>query len=316
MEESGWIFSKIKSVLERAIRDAELTVFDIDSVVMAGGSSNMPVVRTFLKLLFQDKNFIFGSGEELIARGVGLVAGIIERNTDLKEIVMTDICPFSLGTNVENDSDYSKPYMHTIIARNNSLPCSKTATFYTSHDYQKVIDIMVLQGESIYADDNIKLGEFMLKVPPKKKGEVSVDVTFTYDINGVLVVDVLNKTNGTLTTKVISQKVKGDELNKEVANLKRLKLKTLEDKQNDIIKARLMAIYEMTTTYNRGMIGNLIKEYDYVLSNGNNRSVRNIREYINSMLDAYENSFENYDVFNIQYDDSYNYYNDGDTNDI
>ncbi len=312
MEESGWIFNKIKTVLERALRDAELTVLDIDSVVMAGGSSNMPVVRTFLNLLFQDTDLIFGSGEELIARGVGLIAGIIERNANLKEVIMTDICPFSMGINVENHADSSNPYMYTIIARNNSLPCSKTETFYTSYDYQTSLTVKVLQGENVYADDNIKLGEFHVKVPSKKKGEASIDVTFTYDINGVLIVDVLNNTNGQLETKVISQKLEGDELKKEVESLNKFKLKTADDKKNDITKARLMAAYEMATIYNREKIGNLLKDYEYELARGDNRSIRRIRKFIKALLDAYEKNLDDFDVFNPQFSDPQDRFDDDD----
>lgn len=314
MEESGWVFDKIKSILERALRDAELTVVDIGAVVMAGGSSNMPVVCTFLKILFPESDIIYGSGEELIARGVGLISSIIERKSDIKEVVMTDICPFSLGTNVVNESDDTNPYMYTIIARNNSLPCSKTKTFFTAHDFQGVITIKVLQGENPYADDNIKLGEFNIKVPPKKKGEASVDVTFTYDINGVLVVDVKNNQDGKIHTKVISQNLEGNELQKEVAYLKGIKLKAQDDIKNDVIKARLLSIYESAATYDRERIGSFIKQYDYYMANGTQRTIRNFRNYISSMIEAYEQSLSDYDVFNPDkafYED-YDYENDSD----
>ena len=135
-------------------------------------------------------------------------------------------------------------------------------------------------------------------MPPKKKGEASVDVTFTYDINGVLVVDVKNNQDGKIHTKVISQNLEGNELQKEVAYLKGIKLKAQDDIKNDVIKARLLSIYESAATYDRERIGSFIKQYDYYMANGTQRTIRNYRNYISSMIEAYEQSLSDYDVFN------------------
>ncbi len=314
MEESKWIFNKIKLVLERALRDADITINDIGTVVMAGGSSNMPLVQVFLRLLFPNTNIVYGSGEELIARGVGLIAGIIERNTDIKEVIMTDICPFTLGVNVLNEGDPKKPYMHTIIARNNSLPCSKTERLYTAYDNQKVMSIKVLQGENPYADENVLLGEVDIDVKPKPKGEESVDVTYTYDINGVLVVDVVKNSTGEKETRVISQTVQGAELENEIAKLTKIKLKAIDDEKNDLTRERILSIFEQINFYNRGWIQHLLEQYDYVLGRRNNREIRHFRKYVNAMIDAFEESVDNYDVFRPENVDSFSYddYEEGD----
>ena len=149
MEESGWVFDKIKSILERALRDAELTVVDIGAVVMAGGSSNMPVVCTFLKILFPESDIIYGSGEELIARGVGLISSIIERKSDIKEVVMTT------GYESEKLIDYGN-----ILCSNLGMKVqfvfndlfNKTNYIYSIYLAEKFLhdDILLLHGDLVF----------------------------------------------------------------------------------------------------------------------------------------------------------------------
>ena len=107
----------------------------------------------------------------MIAKGLGFICAVKARNEEVKDYVLTDICPFTLGTNIVNHADLSNDYMSPIIERNTVLPCSRVKRFYTANDNQTILRFEILQGEQAYARDNLKLSEISVTVPKKKKGE-------------------------------------------------------------------------------------------------------------------------------------------------
>ena len=129
MEIGDPLFNRMKAVMDNALRSAGITIKDIDSVVLAGGSTKMPVVRMCLKVLFGDIPFIIGDGDKMIAYGAGIVAGIAGKEEGIREFIFTDIAPFSLGIDVNNKNDPAKPYMSVIIPKNSTLPCSKIGNY-------------------------------------------------------------------------------------------------------------------------------------------------------------------------------------------
>ena len=149
LEESGEIFARIKKVLSHALRDGDVRLDEIDSVIMVGGSSKMPLIQSYLQHILKQKPIVAGNCDEMIARGLGLVCAVKERNEDIKDYVLTDICPFTLGTDVYNESDPRHSYMHPIVPRNTVLPCSRVKRFYTVKDDQQRVEFEILQGEQV-----------------------------------------------------------------------------------------------------------------------------------------------------------------------
>lgn len=98
MEESSVILRRIRKVLTHAMKDGGLTLQDVDAVVMVGGSSKMPLIQSYLQHLFRKTPIVTGNCDEMIARGLGLVCAVKERQGEIKDYVLTDICPFTLGT--------------------------------------------------------------------------------------------------------------------------------------------------------------------------------------------------------------------------
>ena len=116
-----------------------------------------------------------------------------ERNAAIKEVILTDVCPFTLGTEVVREWErgiYENGVFCPIIERNTIIPASRTERLYTVRDNQTKIRVNVLQGESRFAKNNLSLGELNIDVPAAQAGEESVDVTYTYDINSILEVEV------------------------------------------------------------------------------------------------------------------------------
>lgn len=187
---SGPLLKRMAAPIQTVLRDAGVQPKALSQVVLVGGSTKMPLVQQYLRYLLKGVPIVTINPDYMVALGAGIYAGIKERDQDVRDLVMTDICPFSLGTAVINESEPSKPYMSVIIPRNSALPISHTAVYSNTEDGQTSSIIDIYQGEDMYARRNIKLGDLRVTFPPSKRQERKFTVTFSYDINGLLVVRV------------------------------------------------------------------------------------------------------------------------------
>lgn len=293
MRESSAVWKRIQTVLRRALRDSRVEVEDIDAVILAGGSGKMPLVQSYMEQLFDQTPLVTGFSDQLIARGLGLVCGVMEREDEVRDYILTDICPFTLGTGVNNETDPKHPYMSAIIERNTILPCSRIQRFSTASDYQKEVKIEILQGEEPYAEDNVQLGLITTMVPKKKRGQESVDVRFTYDINGILEVEVTVVSTGKSVTKVLSQSMDEKELARRMKQLEKLKVHPKDMTENQLILERLQALYEEALPETRDRLMYHIRNFESTLAEQDARRIRKYREFLEHMIA----SLEHYDPF-------------------
>lgn len=293
LEESGSLFGRIKEVIAHALRDGDLRVDDIDAVIMVGGSSKMPLVQSYLKHIFRDTPLVVGNCDEMIARGLGLVCAVKERKEDIKDYVMTDICPFTLGTDVRNDADPENSYMEPIIERNTVLPCSRVKRFCTAYDNQKKVGLGIYQGEHVYAKDNLKLGKIEVAVPEGKAGQEKIDVRFTYDINGILIADVTVVSTGQTVSKVISQNMDEKELESKISELQKLRIHPKDTSENALIMEKLKALYEEVSMNQRIQVRKLIADFEMVLAGQDPRKIAKYRRFLEVVI----MQLGNYDPF-------------------
>lgn len=293
MRESSAVWKRIQTVLRHVLRDSRVELEDIDAVIMAGGSGKMPLVQSYMEQLFEQTPLVTGFSDQLIARGLGLVCGVMERKDEVRDYILTDICPFTLGTGVNNEADPKHPYMSAIIERNSILPCSKIRGFSTAADYQSEVKIEILQGEEPYAEDNVQLGVVTVAVPKKKKGMESVDVRFTYDINGILEVEVTVVSTGKSVKKVLSQNMDEKEIAKRMKQLEKLKVHPKDMTENQLILERLQALYEEALPETRDRLMYHIRNFESTLAEQDPRRIRKYREFLEHMIA----SLEHYDPF-------------------
>ena len=152
----------------------------------------MPAVQMFLSRLFQRDVMVGEEPDLLIARGLGVYTGIKERKEEVKDILMTDVCPFSLGTLTAGNAPGDPEKMCMMIERNSVLPCRAEMIFTTAGDYQDRILFQIYQGENYNPDANLKIGELSIPVVKAPRGKARVQVTFTYNINGILEVSAVD----------------------------------------------------------------------------------------------------------------------------
>lgn len=296
MEDSASILSRIKKVLTHALRDGNLTVHNIDAVVLAGGSSKMPLIQSYIQHLFGQIPLVTGNCDELIARGLGLVCAVKEREQEVKDFVLTDICPFTLGTDIYNEADPAHSYMSPIIERNTVLPCSRVNRYYTAADNQKEVTFHILQGEHTYAEDNLELGSLHISVPKKKRGEESVDVRYTYDLNGILIVDATVVSTGQKMSRVISQNMDENEIERRMKQLEKLKVHPKDVSENKLVLEKLAALFEEANPDLRMQIQSYIRYFEYLLSKQNPRPINRYRKYLEQVIVQ----LEEYDPFAVQ----------------
>ena len=184
------IFERMGKPVRQVLADGHISVDEISDVVLVGGSCKMPLVQQYLAHVLQRSDIETMDPDHVIALGCGVCAGIKERDAQIKDMLLTDICPFSLGVDIVNYKNPEDPIMSFIIERNSPLPISREEIYSTARDNQEKLNITIYQGEGRYAMDNMELGQIEIQVPPRPKGEVRFSVRFTYDINGILEVEV------------------------------------------------------------------------------------------------------------------------------
>ncbi len=153
------IFRRMEKPVKRVLLDGKVSPKELTEVVLVGGSCKMEIVRQYLSYILEGRKIEMCDPDRMIARGLGVVVGIKERDDEIKDMLLTDICPFSLGVGVRNHDGSDRDMMSILIERNTSLPASREKRYYTSHDNQTEVVVNVYQGENYYADDNLPLGQ-------------------------------------------------------------------------------------------------------------------------------------------------------------
>lgn len=184
------VLKRIYRPLQEVLNNSERDIKEITDVVMVGGSSKMPMVKHYVGHVLNGRNISVINPDQSIAIGMGVYAGIKERDEEIKNVILTDVCPFSLGVAVHNEKDPSRLLSSFIISRNTALPVSKTEVYSPVSDNQKKGVFRVFQGEYMYFDSNTCIGEIELEYPEEMDTNTNIFVTFSYDLNGILVVDV------------------------------------------------------------------------------------------------------------------------------
>lgn len=193
------LVERCRKPVESALRDAKLSPSQIDEVVLVGGSTRVPKVQEFVKKMFGGKEPHRGvNPDEVVSIGAAIQGGII--SGDVKDMVLLDVTPLSLGLETEGG------VMTVLVERNTTIPVTKKETFSTAADGQTAVTISVYQGERPMARDNRLLNQFNLEgIMPAPRGTPKIEVTFDLDVNGILNVKAKDQSTGKEHSVVIQQ---------------------------------------------------------------------------------------------------------------
>ena len=286
---SHTVFEKIGEPVKRVLRDSHMNIQEVKDIILVGGSCKMPTVAAYIEKLTGRKPCTDIDPDTAICLGAGIFAGMKNRNEVFKDVILTDICPFSLGTAVQ-DHRTMEQIMDFIIQRNSMLPTSKIHEYYAASNNQTGVHVTIYQGESIVPANNIKLGELELTCPPTPIGEYIASIRLTYDINGLLVVDVTANDKKTYSKVILSENNTMTE--KELARCKeqldKLRLAPSDDEKYRLLIARAERIIEETLSFERLQIVNALMSYKACLAQGNDRDIRIITKKFTRFLDQLE----------------------------
>ncbi len=271
-EACGELLERIRKPVKRSLADAHIRLADIDKVVLVGGATKSPVVRRFVSKLFKMLPDININPDEAVALGAAIQGAMKERKEAIKEVILTDVCPFTLGTEVVREWEnhqFEHGVFCPIIDRNTVIPASRTERLYTVRDNQDKIRINVLQGESRFASNNLSLGELMIEVPGAKAGQESVDVTYTYDINSILEVEVKVVSTEKVMKKVfLGQDVdmSPEEIEERLKTLSYLKIHPRDREENKYLLLRGERVYEESLGDDRLFVETAIRKFEKALN--------------------------------------------------
>ncbi|MEO2036828.1 MAG: molecular chaperone DnaK [Planctomycetaceae bacterium] len=183
------LVERCRNPVRNALKDAKLDPSQINEVVLVGGSTRVPKVLAFVKEIFGKDPHQGVNPDEVVSLGAAIQGGII--SGDVKDVVLLDVTPLSLGIETEGG------IMTTLVERNTTIPTTKSETFSTAADNQPAVTVRVFQGERRMASDNRLLDQFDLSdIPPAPRGVPQIEVKFDIDVNGILNVSAKDKATG------------------------------------------------------------------------------------------------------------------------
>lgn len=295
IELSAALLRRMEKPVVRALRDSQATIGEISEIVLVGGSSQMPVIRHYLRHILGKTPRCDFDADTTVAIGAGIAAGIKERNSELRDTLLTDICPFTLGINVVNHDHPDDDLFSPIIERNTTLPASRMRSYCTANDGQTHMNIVVYQGESLYCRENLKLGEVEIPVPAAPKGKEGADVRFTYDINGILQVEATCRSTGVnKQTVILNPKLKltENELTARLKALEKYKLLPREEEENKALLTRAARLHKETSSLLREQIRQQIDYFNLLLHEGHEHILRRYRHELSEFFDKVEAHLE------------------------
>jgi molecular chaperone HscC len=284
------LLARLREPVVRALRDGGLRADALDEVVLIGGATRMPLVRRVVTKMFGRFPATGVNPDEAVAIGAAIQAGLKARDAALNEVVFTDVCPYTLGVdNAEElgNGQYREGVFSPIIERNTTIPASRMRTYYPLSARQTALQFNIYQGESRMVADNVALGSVIVPIPAGDPAQMPVECRFTYDINGLLEVDVHVPRTGERRQAVIldDESLSPDELHKRREALARLKIHPRDLDANKAVLARAERCFEGQTGDQRAYVGQLITRFEAVLERQDPRACEPARAELSAELD-------------------------------
>lgn len=307
------LLESCKNVIGKAVKDSGFSASELDSLILVGGSSKMPVLQHYLSDALNIPVLKEENMDSLVALGLGKYIGIKQRDENIKDVVVTDICPFSLSTSTYNEQNPGLELSTVLIPKNSVLPTSKKMTLRTVHKGQTKVNISVFQGQAMYAKENLFLGQAFIHVPRNMHDYESFDLIYSYDINSMLYVEAIVHST---QEHYIFRVSKGDVLEKVDASvrldsIKEVSLALYQNNEVDALLARIERIYqevdEETQDYLMRLHSEFTKDMETLINNIQKR--KRLINQVSQILNQIEESqnVDSLDIFSQEEDEEGEY---------
>lgn len=307
------LLESCKNVIGKAVKDSGFSASELDSLILVGGSSQMPVLQHYLSDALNIPVLKEGNMDSLVALGLGKYIGIKQRDENIKDVVVTDICPFSLSTSTYNEQNPDLELSTVLIPKNSVLPTSKKMTLRTVHKGQTKVNISVFQGQAMYAKENLFLGQACIHVPRNMHDYESFDLIYSYDINSVLYVEAIVHST---KEHYIFRVSKGDVLEKVDASvrldsIKEVSLALYQNNEVDALLARIERIYQEvddeTQDYLMRLHAEFTKDMETLINNIQKRKrlINQVTQILNQIEES--QNVDSLDIFSQDKDEEGEY---------
>lgn len=307
------LLESCKNVIGKAVKDSGFSANELDSLILVGGSSKMPVLQHYLSDALNIPVLKEENMDSLVALGLGKYIGIKQRDENIKDVVVTDICPFSLSTSTYNEQNPDLELSTVLIPKNSVLPTSKKMTLRTVHKGQTKVNISVFQGQAMYAKENLFLGQAFIHVPRNMHDYESFDLIYSYDINSMLYVEAIVHST---KEHYIFRVSKGDVLEKVDASvrldsIKEVSLALYQNNEVDALLARIERIYqevdEETQDYLMRLHTEFTKDMETLINNIQKRKrlINQVTQILNQIEES--QNVDSLDIFSQEEDEEGEY---------
>lgn len=307
------LLESCKNVIGKAVKDSGFSANELDSLILVGGSSKMPVLQHYLSDALNIPVLKEENMDSLVALGLGKYIGIKQRDENIKDVVVTDICPFSLSTSTYNEQNPDLELSTVLIPKNSVLPTSKKMTLRTVHKGQTKVNISVFQGQAMYAKENLFLGQAFIHVPRNMHDYESFDLIYSYDINSMLYVEAIVHST---KEHYIFRVSKGDVLEKVDASvrldsIKEVSLALYQNNEVDALLARIERIYqevdEETQDYLMRLHSEFTKDMETLINNIQKRKrlINQVTQILNQIEES--QNVDSLDIFSQDKDEEGEY---------
>ncbi|NII72943.1 molecular chaperone HscC [Dyella sp. SG562] len=290
------LVQRMRAPLERAMRDARLQPNQLDEIILVGGASRMPLAARLVSRMFGRLPLRHINPDQAIALGACAAAGMKARDQRLDEVILTDVCPYTLGIAVSRRDEGGTEqdgFFAPIIHRNSTVPVSREEQFYPTRDHQREIKLRVFQGENPMVERNIKLGELDIPLPPQRSTqENAVNVRFTYDVNGVLQVEaevIATRERHELVLEQNPGVLSPEEIRARLLALESIKVHPRDKQENIAMLARAERLYEEYVQA-RDQLQHWIARFRSILESQDEQMIREHRRHFGEALDTLEAS--------------------------
>ena len=291
---SAPLLARMRTPVERALRDSRTRPEDLAQIVLVGGASRMPMIGRMVARMFGRLSLRHINPDQTVALGACVMAGMKARHESFSEVVMTDVCPYTLGIETSRVDDNQRQHdglFSPVIERNTVVPASRVSRYSPLQDYQPALKLRVFQGESPRVANNVFLGELEIPLPRRTSAENPVDVRFTYDVNGLLDIEAHVVATGETHQLVIEQNpglLSPAEIRTRLAALAQLKVHPREQQANLAVIARAERLYEEHTGSLRQALTEHLHAFNGELSTQDPHRIDHARRRFMEFLDHVE----------------------------
>ncbi len=321
------LLQRLENPIRRVLSDADWNTSSVDEVILVGGSTRMPMVRSLMSEMFGFEPQCRLNPDEVVALGAAIQGGLFENNKALEDMAVTDVAPFTLGVEVSKEfgHEFKPGYMLPIIHRNRKIPSSQVKRVSTVFPDQKEISVKVYQGEGRKVEQCTFLGEFTVKDLPGGDEGQDIDIRFSYDLNGVLEVEATVVATNQKTQFVITSNTRGltqEEIDASIERLHQLKPTPREQARWTALLKRAEREYAEASDRHRPILNELMDLFETALLDNDKQMIEKYARHLEFFLDHInfpadndddvednggesDDEDEGFDIGNGGYDDGY-----------